>query len=95
MARLQRRDVPAHQVQNTVEAFADPQLAHRGHFVSVPHAAMGHTWVEGCRLRFSRTPAVTERGAPTIGEHSWQVLTELLGYVPERAAELAVAGAFE
>ena len=85
----------AHQVQNTVEAFADPQLRHRGHFVEVPHSAMGTTWVEGSRLRFSRTPAVVDRGAPTIGEHSWQVLTELLGYDPERAAELAVLGAVE
>ena len=87
--------IPAHQVQNTVEAFDDPQLAHRGHFASVPHTVMGQTWVEGCRLRFSRTPAAVHHGAPTIGEHSWHVLTDLLGYDPEQAAELAVAGAFE
>jgi benzylsuccinate CoA-transferase BbsF subunit len=95
MAALQGVGVAAHQVQNTVEAFHDPQLRHRGHFVEVPHAAMGTTWVEGNRMRFSRTPARVERGAPTIGEHSWQVLTELLGYDAERAADLAVLGAVE
>lgn len=95
MQRLQAVGVAAHQVQNTVEAFEDPQLGHRGHFVEVPHSAMGTTWVEAGRLRFSRTPTVVDRGAPTIGEHSWQVLTELLGYDPDRAAELAVIGAVE
>ena len=95
MERLQALGIPAHQVQNTVEAFDDPQLAHRGHFASVPHTVMGQTWVEGCRLRFSRTPAAVHHGAPTIGEHSWHILTDLLGYDPEQAAELAVAGAFE
>lgn len=94
-ALLQGVGVPAHGVQNTVEAFEDPQLDHRGHFVEVPHAAMGRTWVEGCRARLSRTPARVDRGAPTIGEHSWEVLTEVLGYDEERAAELAAAGIFE
>jgi len=95
MARLQECGIPAHQVQNTVETFEDPQLQHRGHFVQVPHDAMGTTWVEGSRLRMSRTPAVIDRGSPTIGQHTWQVLTGVLGYDDDRAAELAAAGLFE
>jgi formyl-CoA transferase len=95
MARLQELGVPAHQVQNTVEAFEDPQLQHRAHFVQVPHDAMGTTWVEGSRLRLSRTPAVIAHGSPTIGQHTWQVLTEILGYEDDRVAELAAAGLFE
>ncbi|MFN0026600.1 MAG: CaiB/BaiF CoA transferase family protein [Acidimicrobiales bacterium] len=92
--RLIARGIAAHQVQNTVEAFNDPQLAHRGHFVQVPHGAMGKTWVEGSRYRLSRTPAVV--GAPpTLGQHNWEVLTEVLGYDDDRAADLAAAGAFE
>ena len=63
--------------------------------MQVPHAAMGTTWVEGPRLRLSRTPAAVERGAPTLGEHSWEVLTEVLGYDDDRAAGLAAAGIFE
>ena len=92
MAVLQREGIPSHQVQNSVEAYADPQLAHRGHFLKVPHAAMGETWVEGSRFRLSRTPARIDRGAPTLGEHSWQVLTDILGYDDDRAAQLAATG---
>lgn len=93
--RLQAVGVAAHPVQGSAEAFADAQLRHRGHFVEVPHSAMGRTWVEGPRWRLSRTPATVERGSPTLGEHSWEVLTEVLGYDDDRAAELAAAEIFE
>lgn len=95
MERLQAVGVAAHVVQNSAEALADPQLHHRGHFVELPHEAMGSVWLEGSRFAFSRTPAVVERGSPTLGQHTWEVLTETLGYDPDRAAELLALGIFE
>ena len=77
---LQAAGVPAHAVQNSTEAVADPQLIHRGHFARVAHSTLGETVVEASRFRLSRTPARTERGGPTFGEHNFEVLTELLGY---------------
>lgn len=94
MERLQQVGVPAHQLQSTSEAFEDPQLAHREHFCQVPHGAMGETWVEGTRLRLSRTPAIAG-SPPMLGEHSWQVLTEILGYDDDHASRLAAAGIIE
>ena len=93
--RLQAAGVAAHQVQNSHECVADAQLAHRGHFVAVAHAAQGSTVVEGSRFRLSRTPSSTTRGGPVFGEHSFEVLTDLLGYDPDRIAELAVAELLE
>ncbi|MFN0092556.1 MAG: CaiB/BaiF CoA transferase family protein [Acidimicrobiales bacterium] len=93
-ARLVSRGVAAHQVQNTVEAWNDPQLRHRGHFQRTPHAVMGETWVEGSRYRLSRTPARVGP-PPSLGEHNWAVLTEVLGYDDERAAALAASGIFD
>ena len=95
MATLQAARVPAHQAQNYQEVWEDPQLRHRGHFVELPHGEMGTSWVEASRFRFSRTPAGPVTGAPTLGEHSWQVLTEILGYDDDRAGELAARGIFE
>ena len=86
--------VPSHEVQGVNSAFRDPQLIHREHFRQVPHAAMGETWVEGPRLRLSRTPGHAG-SPPTLGEHSWQVLTEVLGYDDARAGRLAAAGIIE
>lgn len=92
MAKLQAARVPAHQVQNTVECWDDPQLRHRDYWVEVEHGSLGRTLVEGTRFQMSRTPARVLRAGPTLGEHNWMVLNELLGYDEERIAELAAQG---
>jgi crotonobetainyl-CoA:carnitine CoA-transferase CaiB-like acyl-CoA transferase len=91
---LQARGVPAHQVQNSVELFADPQLRHRGHFVKLEHHSLGHFTVEAPRPRLSRTPGEVRRAAPSIGRDNAHVLQTILGYGDDRVSELAVAGVF-
>ncbi|MGI8926367.1 MAG: CaiB/BaiF CoA transferase family protein [Tepidiformaceae bacterium] len=92
---LQAHGVPAHVVQNSREAIEDPQLSHRGHFVSLPHPVHGSTTVEGSRYRLSRTPARVTRAAPTIGCDTFEVLETILGYDAARIADLAATGALE
>ncbi len=89
-ALLQSRGVPAHQVQNSPELFADQQLHHRGHFREVPHAELGSMTVEGPRFRLSRTPGRVERAGPMFGEHNDFVLREILGYSDDRIAALVL-----
>ncbi len=91
--RLQSASVPAHVVMHGGLAAADPQLAHRGHFVEAPHAVHGRAWVESSRFRLSRTPAVVERAGPALGQDTDYVLRDLLGYSEARIAELRAAGA--
>ncbi len=91
---LQAAGVPAHAVVRSKSAFEDPQLAHRGHFLNVPHSLHETTVVEGSRFRLSRTPARIGR-APTVGEDTEFVLKEFLGYGEDHIAELADAGAFD
>ena len=43
----------------------------------------------------SRTPAVITHGGPTFGEHSFEILTDVLGYDTDRIAELAGAELLE
>ncbi len=94
-AVLQQAGVAAHGVQNSTECAVDPQLLHRGHFVTLSHPVHGQTTVEGARVRFSRTPAQVERAGPTLGQDNFEVLEKVLGYDAERIAELASAGALE
>jgi crotonobetainyl-CoA:carnitine CoA-transferase CaiB-like acyl-CoA transferase len=89
---LQSHGVPAHQVQNSTEAYRDPQFAHRGHFVALDHPTLGKFTVEGPRARLSRTPATVRRAAPTLGQDNQYVLETLLGYGEERISELAATG---
>ncbi len=92
---LQQRGVPASAVQTSSDLYADPQLAHRGHFADVKHATLGGITVEGSHFRLSRTPARIERAAPTYGQDNQHVLETILGYGPERIAELAAQGILE
>jgi crotonobetainyl-CoA:carnitine CoA-transferase CaiB-like acyl-CoA transferase len=90
---LQARGVPVHGVQNSAECWADPQLQHRRHFLTVAHPVHDSCVVEGPRVALSRTPGVVWRTGPTLGEHNDLVLRQLLGYDDERIAQLAIAGA--
>ena len=94
-ARVQAVGVPAHVVQGSALAFADPQLQHRGHFVEVEHPLFESTTVEATRFTMSRTPPQVLRCAPTFGRDNDHVLREMLGYDDERITELVVAGALE
>ena len=95
MAELQAAGVAAHIVQNSPEFTVDPQIIHRQHLIEVPHAKQGTTTVENTRFVMSRTPASVTAGGPTLGEHSFEVLTETLAYDGDRIAELAVAELLE
>ena len=92
---LQAAGVPAHQLQNSEDLASDSQLQHRRHFREVASATNGTMFVEGTRFQMSRsTDEITDSG-PTYGQHTFQVLEEILGYDADRIAELAVAGVLE
>jgi formyl-CoA transferase len=44
-------------------------------------------------IKLSDSPAVVKR-SPTLGEHTEEVLKEVLGYSDEKVAQLKGAGAF-
>lgn len=92
---LQGIGVAAYPVHDPQGVCDDPQMAHRGHHVLVPQGYAGEMWTHGCRTKMSRTPAQLTRGGPCLGEDSFEVLTEFLGYDADRVAELAVAEVLE
>lgn len=87
--------VAAHVVLNSAATLKDPQMQHREHFVTVSHASHSGLIVEGTRVKLSRTPGRVERGAPELGEHNFEVLTEILGYDGDRIADIYAALAME
>ena len=92
-AVLQQHDVPAHRVNDAADLMADLQIIAREHFLSVPHAKHGHTWVEDSNFELSRTPGRPQWGGPMFGEHNMEVLEGILGYDTDKIAELVIAGA--
>ena len=67
---------------NTIEqAFADPQIEARGMRIEMPHPALGGDPAPliASPIRMSATPASYRRAPPTLGQHTDEVLGELLG----------------
>lgn len=80
MILLQRSGIPAGVLQDARDLLTrDPQLAHRDHWVRLEHPLMGNTVYNGPPYRFSRISAKPTRHAPLLGEHTIEVLRDLLG----------------
>ena len=92
---LQTHAVPSHPVATADDVWHDPQLAHRGHYVELPHPTLGTTWVVGSRFEMSRSAVDLHRAGGRIGEDTYEILTDVLGYPPDRIAELAETGVLE
>ena len=93
--RLQASGIEAVPVQDWQDLFDDPQLASRGHFERLDHAVLGECWYQHNGFRLSDAPAHYSQPAPTLGEHSDEVLREVLGLSAKRIAELRETGAVE
>ena len=92
MQRLQAAGVPAGAVQRSSDLLADPQLAHRNFFRSLQHPEMGTVPYEGHQFRIAGYDNGPRFAAPCLGEHTWEVLTEILGLEEAAAAEYLAAG---
>ena len=91
----QKANVPAHRASKSVDWVSDPQLAHRGHLIALPHAIHGEVVVEGPRYQLSGTPGGVARPAPIMGQDSDHVLSLLLGMDQERIAGLHESGVLQ
>ena len=82
MDAAQAQGVPVAALNTTEDLFADRQLRARGYFVELDHPETGPREYPGAQFKMSETPASIRR-APLLGEHTMEVLTELLDYTPE------------
>ena len=79
MAALQEHGVPAGVVQTAADVVdRDPQLAHRGHWLTLDHPEMGQAVYNAPPFRCSQTPVGLRGPAPLLGQHTREVLRELM-----------------
>jgi benzylsuccinate CoA-transferase BbsF subunit len=93
MERLQAAGVPAGMVQRSSDHMQDPQLAHRAFFRRLSHPEMGEVPYEGHQYRISGYDNGPRFPAPCLGEHTYRVLSEVLGMSDDEVAEAMGSGA--
>jgi crotonobetainyl-CoA:carnitine CoA-transferase CaiB-like acyl-CoA transferase len=93
--RLQAEGIEAVPVQDWADLLEDPQLAARGHLVPLEHPLLGDCWYQHNGFRLSDSPAVYDRPTPTLGEHTDEVMTEILGLSPSEVVTLRESGGIE
>ena len=81
---LAKAGVPCSPVNAVDQVFADPQVLSRDMKISVPHplSGSGTTELIGNPIKFSRTPVTYRRPPPYLGQHTEEVLQEMLGLTP-------------
>jgi formyl-CoA transferase len=87
MATLAKAGVPCGAVLDTGEVLDDPHLNARDAIVTIDHPTRGRFRVPACPIRLSDSAPLTTP-PPLAGEHTEEVLGEVLGISAERVAEL-------
>ena len=78
LSRLEQAGVPAGPIYNLAEVYADPHVRAREMVVEHEHPVAGRVRNIGIPVKLSDTPGRIARPAPTLGQHTDEVL-EWLG----------------
>lgn len=84
--------LPCGPINTVPEVFAHPQAESRQLALEVQHATAGAIRFPGFPYKFSATPAQVNLAPPLLGQHTREVLLELLCYSPERVADFESRG---
>ena len=92
LQRCADADVPAGPVNSLDKVFADPQTQARGMRVKMPHPTAETVQMAGTPLNLSATPTQMRLPPPLLGEHTDEILTNLLGLNRETIVDLRQSG---
>jgi crotonobetainyl-CoA:carnitine CoA-transferase CaiB-like acyl-CoA transferase len=76
---METAGIPCGPINNYKQVFDDPQVQHRGLWQELPHPAGGMTPTIASPLRLSGTPVQYRMAAPTLGQHTQEILRDVLG----------------
>ncbi len=87
IARLEEAGVPAGPIQQVDEVLEDPQILARNMRVTSNHPTIGPLEMLGNPIKVAHTEE-TFTPPPLLSQHTTEILSELLGYSPEKIAAL-------
>ena len=89
LQKLHAAGLPAGAIRTVDEVLESPEIAARDMVRDVPHPAMGSARMLGSPLKLSATPTIEPFHPPTLGEHTVEVLVDVLGMTEAEAAAYA------
>ncbi len=85
-------NIPVGPILSMKEIAEEPSLRETGTIVEVDHPERGKYLTVGCPIKLSDSPVDVER-SPLLGEHTEEVLTEVLGYSASDIESMRTDGA--
>lgn len=76
---MEANGIPSGPINNYKQVFEDPQVQYRGLWAQIPHPDGGMTPTIASPLRLSETPVQYRIAAPTLGQHTQEILRTVLG----------------
>lgn len=90
---LKEAGIPVGPINTVDRVLQDPQVIAREMLVETDHPIAGKIKMAGVPIKLSETPGKVEEPAPTLGQHTEEILTKMLNYDNAKIEALRAAGA--
>jgi len=89
---MESAGVPCGPINRLNEVFDDPQVRHRGLRIELPHPTAGRVPLVASPMRLSASAVVRDRPPPLLGQHTSEILRDVLSLSPTELQRLEQAG---
>lgn len=90
---LEKAGIPAGPIYTVEQVLNHPQVLSRDMVVPMDHPKAGPIKLTGIPIKLSETPGEAKTPPPTVGQHTEEILRDVLGYSEEKIARLKTDGA--
>jgi formyl-CoA transferase len=92
LSALEEAGIPCGPINTLDNVFAEAQVQAREMLVNIEHPEIGDLRLVGSPLKFSDTPVAYKSPPPRLGEHTDEILREVLDYSSDQLSDLRKRG---